>query len=97
MLVSYAILSLPYLFLIYTWEGIVPSSTQNVNQHTITKINRLNLFHLEHLGYASTIIAFYILPLLIFFKKYSFLYKIFLPINLITFLLLYQLYIYSLL
>ena len=69
MMVSYIMLSLPYLFLIYTWEGIVPSATQNVNQNTITKINRLNLFHLEHLGYASTMIAFYILPLLIFFKK----------------------------
>ena len=54
-------MSLPYMYLIYTWGGIFPT--------TLTEARNLgNVIYLDHLGYASTIIAFYLLPIL-FFKS----------------------------
>ena len=64
-LVLYFILSIPYIYLIYMWEGIVPISTQVSNPNTITNISRFENFYTYHLGYASTIIAFYLFPLLL--------------------------------
>lgn len=66
----YIVLSIPYFFLILLWEGIVPPLTQEANISTITNISRLNLLHLEHIGYASTIIAFYLLPIILFYKNF---------------------------
>tara|TARA_Y100001970_G_scaffold177546_1_gene216363 strand:- start:5258 stop:6568 length:1311 start_codon:yes stop_codon:yes gene_type:complete len=57
----YFVMSLPYMYLIYTWGGIFPT--------TLTEARNLgNVIYLDHLGYASTIIAFYLLPIL-FFKS----------------------------
>ena len=61
----FILLSLPYIYLIYIWGGIVPAKTQLANPNTITNAARLGKFYIYHLGYASTIIAFYLMPLLI--------------------------------
>ena len=62
------IYSIPFLYLIYIWNGVVPPSTQSDNPNTITTLSRVNLLWFEHLGYATTMIAFYLLPM-IFFKN----------------------------
>ena len=55
----YLILSLPFIYLMILWGGIFPSA--------LTESRRLgNQLYLDHIGYVSTIIAFYLLPLLLF-------------------------------
>jgi len=71
-IINYSIFSVPFFYLIFLWKGIVPPSTQYANPNTITSVSRLNQLWFEHLGYASTMIAFYFLPL-VFFKKDNFL------------------------
>ncbi len=65
---NFFIYSIPFLYLIYIWNGIVPPATQSDNPNTITNLSRVNLLWFEHLGYATTMIAFYLLPM-IFFKN----------------------------
>jgi len=57
----YSIFSLPYIYLMTIWGSLIPSNP------TIDRKFGEVLF-LDHLGYASTMIAFYLLPLL-FFKR----------------------------
>ncbi len=64
----YLLFSLPYIYLINLWGNIIPTGDaigRGVGRQ----------FHLNHLGYASTIIAFYLLPFLLF-KNESF-FKLF--------------------
>ena len=69
-ILSYSLLALPYLYLIDIWGGVVPSKTQDANPNTITNVDRLLYdFYFYHLGYASTIIGFYLFPLLFFREK----------------------------
>ena len=69
-ILSYSLLALPYLYLIDIWGGVVPSKTQDANPNTITNMDRLLYdFYFYHLGYASTIIGFYLFPLLFFREK----------------------------
>ena len=59
---SYFIFSLPYIYLILLWDGLIPpyvSETRELGDE---------LFFI-HIGYATTIIAFYLLPLLMFKEK----------------------------
>ena len=57
----YFIFSLPYVYLISIWGSLIPT--------TASESRKLGQsLHLEHLGYGTTMIAFYLLPLL-FFKK----------------------------
>lgn len=65
----YICLSIPYLILIYKWGGIVPLRTQLMNPNTITSISRLNNLYFYHLGYTTTLIAFYLFPLLLLKKN----------------------------
>ena len=58
----YIILSIPYIYLITLWGGIFPTHLTNVR-------NLGNQLYPEHIGYASTIIAFYFLPFLLFKEK----------------------------
>lgn len=67
----YILLGLPYLFLIIHWEGLVPPLSQAGNENTITSFSKLKYLHFYHLGYACTIIAFYLFPFL-FLKEKSF-------------------------
>ena len=60
---------MPYMLLIYKWEGIVPPLTQSENPNTITNFSRVSNFYIVNLGYACTLVAFYLLPLLFFKKK----------------------------
>ncbi len=95
----YLMLGLPYLYLILEWNGIVPPKTQADNINTITSLSRLRDLHIYHLGYASTIIGFYIFPFLFLKKKnfFKIIYDFFLTKKNIFILivpLLYVLYIY---
>ena len=58
----YFILSLPYIYLIILWDGIFPN--------TLTGARNLgDKLYLDHIGYTSTIIAFYFVPFLLFKGK----------------------------
>ena len=59
----YFIFSLPYIYLIIIWGSLIPSGDASYRGIG----SRL---YLDHLGYASTIVAFYLLPLL-FYKGQS--------------------------
>ena len=72
-LILYFIYSLPFIYLITEWKGIVPTATQIANPNTITNISNMKNLYFPHLGYAVTMIAFYVLPFL-FFKKKSLLF-----------------------
>ena len=61
----YFIFSLPYLYLIYKWQGIVPPTTQLENPKTVTAINDIKNLYFYHIGYSSTLISFYLLPLIL--------------------------------
>ena len=58
----YIIFSIPYIYLIKLWGGIFPS-------YLTSSRNLTNQLYLEHIGYASTIIAFYFVPFLLFRGK----------------------------
>jgi hypothetical protein len=68
-LISYSILSIPYLYLLYRWNGIVPPATQLSNPKTITSVSDLKFIYHIHAGYAATLISFYLFPIIIFTKK----------------------------
>ena len=58
-ILSYVILSLPYLYLIYLWGSLIPPDA--------TESRKLGQkIFLDHIGYTLTIIAFYLLPILFF-------------------------------
>ena len=60
----YFVFSLPYIYLITIWGGIIPTGDA-LGRGIGSKI------YFNHIGYTSTIIAFYLLPFL-FYKKKSF-------------------------
>ena len=55
----YLLMSTPYIYLINVWGGIFPTAL------TITR-KLGDTVYPDHIGYASTIIAFYLIPLLVF-------------------------------
>jgi hypothetical protein len=58
----YFIFSMPYIYLIKLWGGIFPT-------HLTQARNLGDQLYIDHLGYTSTIIAFYLLPLLLLKEK----------------------------
>ena len=62
----YFVFSLPYFYLIYIWGGIVPIKTQKLNPNTITELSDIKNLYFIHIGYAATIISFYLLPVTLF-------------------------------
>ena len=58
----YFILSLPYIYLIILWDGIFPKALTSGR-------NLGDKLYLDHIGYTSTIIAFYFVPFLLFKGK----------------------------
>ena len=68
----YFILSLPFIFLIFVWGGIVPPLTQESNYQSFNSIKNFNL-HFYHIGFASTLIALYLIPLIILKEEINFL------------------------
>jgi hypothetical protein len=58
----YIFCSIPFIYLIYIWGNIIPSGDASY---------RVGKLHFTNVGYAVTIISFYLLPLFFFFKKFS--------------------------
>ena len=67
--VYYLLLSLPFIYLIFVWGGLVPAK---MNDPVSGRQLGREIF-LIHIGYACTIIAFYLTPLLLFKEKNLFL------------------------
>ena len=59
----YFIFSLPYIYLIWTWGGLLPDQVLSDSRKIGNKIFFI------HIGYTITILAFYFLPLLLFKSK----------------------------
>ncbi len=95
---GYIILSIPFIYLIFLWNGIVPIKTQLANPNTITNLSRISDFYFINIGYAATMMSFYLLPLIFlkpnlnfdyknfFFNKFNFLLIIFIIIYIILLL-----------
>ena len=66
---AYFLFALPYFYLIYKWEGIVPKATQLANPKSVTSTADLNNLYFIHVGYAATLISFYLLPAILFIEK----------------------------
>lgn len=58
----YILCSIPFIYLIYIWGNIIPSGDASY---------RVGKLHFIHIGYAVTILSFYLLPLIFFFKEIS--------------------------
>ena len=67
----YFIFSLPFIFLIFVWGGIVPALTQESNYQSFNSIQNFTL-HFYHIGFASTLIALYLIPLIILKEEINF-------------------------
>ena len=57
--ICYTVFSLPYLYFIYLWGGIIPTA----------QLERSLTFDFENIGYTITIIAFYVFPFLVLKKN----------------------------
>ena len=100
-LINYSFFAIPFLYLIFIWQGIAPPLTQTVNSQTVLNLARLNYLHFFHIGYASAIIAFYFLPIILlkkdnlvtiikeFFKENKNIYKILIGVFYIIFIIFY--------
>ena len=55
----YIFFSIPYLYLIILWGGVFPSNRFLVGQQ----------YHIQHIGFATTMIAFYFFPFLIMLNE----------------------------
>ena len=62
-LFNYFIFAIPFLYLVYIWEGIAPPATQIANPDQGTHLSGINL-HFFNIGYASAIMAFYLIPII---------------------------------
>ena len=62
----YIILSIPFLYLVHLWGGIVPVKTQIANPNTITNLSRVNDLYFINIGYATTLMALYLFPVILF-------------------------------
>ena len=71
------------LFNFFLWNGIVPIKTQLANPNTITNLSRISDFYFINIGYAATMMSFYLLPLIFLKPNLNFDYKISFLINLI--------------
>ena len=67
-LINYSFFAIPFLYLIFIWQGIAPPLTQTANSQTVLNFTRLKHLHFFHIGYASAIIAFYLLPIILLKK-----------------------------
>ena len=57
--ISYSVFAIPFFYFIYLWGSIFPTNHYKIE------------FHFNHLIYTSSIIAFYILPIIFFSKNIS--------------------------
>lgn len=68
MIFNFLIFSIPYLFLIVLWDGLVPQATQDSNPLQITHLSNSKL-HLVNILFATNIMGFYLFPLVILKKN----------------------------
>lgn len=66
----YLLFSLPFLYFIIQWKGIVPSATIIANPEASNSIDNFNL-DFYNLAYATTMMGLYLLPLIVFFQNFS--------------------------
>lgn len=66
----YLLFSLPFLYFIIQWKGIVPSATIIANPEASNSIGNFNL-DFYNLAYATTMMGLYLLPLIVFFQNFS--------------------------
>ena len=65
--INYFFFSIPFLYLIFIWKGLIPPATQLGSPDQGGSLSTIDL-HFFHCGYASAIMAFYLLPV-IFLKS----------------------------
>ena len=65
--INYFFFSIPFLYLIFIWKGLIPPATQLGSPDQGGSLSTIDL-HFFHFGYASAIMAFYLLPV-IFLKS----------------------------
>tara|TARA_Y100001958_G_C21212963_1_gene538528 strand:- start:55 stop:1458 length:1404 start_codon:yes stop_codon:yes gene_type:complete len=65
----YFLFALPYLYLFLIWGGINPPLTAAENPNSITQLSRISNLYFPHIGYAITMIAFYLFPMIFFMRK----------------------------
>jgi len=66
----YGIFALPFVYLIIKWNGIVPPATVLTNPEAANNLEQFNI-DFYNIGYATTIMALYLLPLLVFIFNFS--------------------------
>jgi len=68
--ILYGIFSIPFIYLIIQWNGIVPPATAIANPGAANNLEQFN-FDFYNIGYATTIMGLYLLPLLVFLFNFS--------------------------
>ena len=63
-IVNYCIFSVPFLYLIFIWKGLIPPATQISSPDQGSSLSSIKL-HFFHIGYATAIMAFYLLPIIL--------------------------------
>lgn len=66
-ILNYFLFSLPFLYLIFIWKGLIPPATLLGSPDQGASLSNVDI-HFFHFGYASAIMAFYLLPI-IFLKS----------------------------
>jgi hypothetical protein len=66
----YSVFSIPFIYLIIKWNGIVPPATILANPDAANSLGQFNL-DFYNMGYATTIMGLYLFPLLFFLFNFS--------------------------
>jgi len=66
----YSVFSIPFIYLIIKWNGIVPPATILSNPDAANSLGQFNL-DFYNMGYATTIMGLYLFPLLFFLFNFS--------------------------
>ena len=89
--ISYMLLAIPFILLIFHWKGIVPIATQQANPLQASHIMN-SKFHMVNILFATNMIGFYLFPFLIL--KKNFIKNIKIKINIFNLLLLFLFIVY---
>ncbi len=86
----YSIFSIPYIYLIFLWGNLIPTTAAESRQLG-------DAIFLDHIGYALTIMAFYLVPILLFkINEFKFFLRTFFS-NKINYYLIFLFFIYIIL
>ena len=89
--ISYMLLAIPFILLIFHWKGIVPIATQQANPLQASHIMN-SKFHMVNILFATNMIGFYLFPFLIL--KKNFIKSIKIKKNIFNLLLLFLFIVY---